>query len=357
MKQRVSTRRHRVPSNAPYSSMIKVFSLFIALQSLALIAPRVAESAVIFSTISRRELSVGDRILFSVSTIVPKGATVVPPDPATSFGALVVKEWNSKKHELSKADSIVFDYVVTTYKAENCTIPSLPYYVENGTVRDSLKTVAAPLTVVPLCTADTLDIMDLKPQQTTGKHPLLWLVTGNRPLIWLGVLLAIAAGILARRYLRKLKKPAPPPPPKPPYDEAIEAIAALEAKQYLLKGMVREYVFELSDILKRYIERSFSINAAEFTTEEMLAWLGISPLDKSLRASMEWFFRAADPVKFAKYLPEQKSIDRFIVEARGFLEATKPQEAVPGEASNGNQGKPDIKPTASGIQKVTGGAG
>lgn len=317
---------------------------------MVLVGPRVAESAVIFSSVSQRQLSVGDRVLFSVSTIVPKGATVLPPDPAASFGTLVVKEWNSKKHELSKADSVVFDYVVTTYKAENCTIPPLSYTVENGTTIDTLKTEAAPLTVIPLCNADTVDIMDLKPQQIAGKRPLLWL--------WILLsALALTAGIIAaRHFIIARKKPPPPPPPKPPFDEAIEALSALEAKQLLMKGMVREYVFELSDILKRYIERSFGINAAEFTTEEMLAWLGISPLDKSLRASMEWFFRAADPVKFAKYLPDQKTIDRFMVEVRTFLEATKPRETLPGESAETSRSGTTGNPSTSGKQKPAGGA-
>jgi hypothetical protein len=344
MKQWISLRRDSVSKRTLYTSMIKILSFFVALQSVLLIVPQRAESAVIFSTISQRQLSVGDRILFSVSTIVPKGATVQPPDPSTGFGALVVKEWNSKKHELSQADSIVFDYVVTTYKAENCTIPSLPYTVENGTKTDTLKTEAAPLTVVPLCTADTVDIMDLKPQQAAGKRPLLWL------WVLLGALALTAGIIAARHFIIARKKPLPPPAPKPPYDEAIEAIAALEAKQHLMKGMVRDYVFELSDILKRYIERSFGTNAAEFTTEEMLAWLGISPLDKSLRASMEWFFRATDPVKFAKYLPDQKSIDRFMVEVRNFLDATKPRE----KPDDGQTGQA-ANPPGSDVQKANGG--
>lgn len=341
-------KRHRAGNSILSSSMISIFSLFVGLQFIVLIAPKAAESSIIVSTISNRELSVGDRLLFSVSAIVPKGATVVPPDPASSFGTVTVKEWNSKKHELSQADSIVFDYVITTYKAENCTIPSLSYMIENGTARDSLKTVAAPLTVIPLCTADTVDIMDLKPQQIAGKRPLLWL------WILLGALAIVAGILIARNFIKKLKKPLQPPPPIPPYDEAIEALKTLEAKQYLMKGMVREYVFELSDILKRYIERSFTINAAEFTTEEMLAWLGISPLDKSLRASMEWFFRAADPVKFAKYLPEQKAIDRFIVEVRNFLEATKPQVTTPDKSTGSN---PTPNQPESAAQKMTGGAG
>ena len=37
----------------------------------------------------------------------------------------------------------------------------------------------------------------------------------------------------------------------------MEALSLLDGKTYLAKGMIREYVFELSDIFKRYIERRF----------------------------------------------------------------------------------------------------
>jgi hypothetical protein len=278
----------------------------------------IAGGAVIFSNVSTRELSVGDRVHLNITIMSPKGSVVVPPDPSSSFGNITVKEWNSRKFEQTKADSLVFEYAITTYKAEPCTIPALSFVLESKDVHDTLKTEAIPLTLVPQITTDSADIMDLRPQQVTGKRPLLWL--------WLLVaaILAAAATLIGRYYFKRLQRPPPPPPPKPPYEEAMEALAALESKQYLQKGLVREYVFELSDILKRYIERRFSINAAEFTTEEMLAWLGISPLAKEQRMAMEWFFRTTDPVKFAKMLPDNDTIDRFGSEARAFLEATKP---------------------------------
>ena len=280
--------------------------------------PSICGAAVIFSTVSNQELSVGDRIHFSVTIMGPKESTVVPPEPSSSFGNITVKEWNSRKFEQTKADSLVFEYSLTTYKPEPCTIPALSYILESRDKRDTLKTEAIPLTLVPQITTDSADIMDLRPQQNTGKRPLLWL------WLLLSAILLTAAILAGRYYFKRMQRPPPPPPPKPPYDEAMEALAALDAKQYLLKGLVREYVFELSDILKRYIERRFSINAAEFTTEEMLAWLGVSPLAKEQRAAMEWFFRAADPVKFAKMLPDQDTLDRFGAEARAFLEATRP---------------------------------
>jgi hypothetical protein len=299
-------------------SNCKHFSVYTGILLLIGILQNV-QGAVIYSTINQRELSVGDRIYFTVTAMVPQGATIVPPDPGTGFGSMVVKEWNNRKFPRTRADSLVFEYALTTYKAENCTIPSLPYVLQTGSSSDTLRTGSIPLKIIPLLTTDSADIMGLKPQQVTGSRPLLWL--------WLLVAAAavVAAAFGARTFIAKKRKTPPPPPPKPPYEEAIEALAALEEKKYLQKGMIREQVFELSEILKRYIERRFGVNAAEFTTEEMLAWLGVSSLDKENRSLLEWFFRATDPVKFARFTPDRDTIERFGTEVRSFLEATRPR--------------------------------
>ena len=297
-----------------------------------------AWSAVISTGINRRQLSVGDLINFTVTIMAPKGATAQPPDPATAFEPLTVKEWNNRKVPLKSADSIVFEYELTTYKAENCAIPPLPFILNDGARSDTLRTDSIPLTVISLCKVDTADIMGLRPQQVTGKRSLLWL--------WICLALAgLAAVIFFARSLVRLHKKGPPvPPPRPPYEEAMDALAALDAKQYPLKGMIREYVFELSEILKRYSERRFGVNAAEFTTEEMLAWLSIAKLDKERRYAMEWFYRAADPVKFAKYLPDQETVDRFGVEARAFIEATKPVVEAKKDSGTPPTGGGDVPP-------------
>jgi hypothetical protein len=311
---------------------------YIVSAAYLLLSCAAAWSAVISTSVNRRELSVGDRVNFTVSILAPKGATAVPPDPATSFDSLTVKEWNNRKFQLKTVDSIVFDYELTTYKAENCAIPSLPFVVTAGGRSDTLKTDSIPLKLIALCKIDSADIQGLRPQQVAGKRDLLWL--------WclLGLAAIFAGILLVRMLILKHRKGPPTPPPKPPYEEAVEALAALEAKQYPMKGMIREYVFELSEILKRYSERRFGVNAAEFTTEEMLSWLQVSTLEKEQRYAMEWFYRTADPVKFAKFYPDQATIDRFGVEARAFVEATKPvieviKESEPAkvEAATGNR--------------------
>jgi hypothetical protein len=101
---------------------------------------------------------------------------------------------------------------------------------------------------------------------------------------------------------------------------------------------VREYVFELSEIIKRYIERRFDIQAAEFTTYEILEWTKRSPLESAERKTVEWFFSTADPVKFAKWLPDADTLARFGPQLRAFVEKTKPalQQTVPGKPEAGH---------------------
>ena len=120
----------------------------------------------------------------------------------------------------------------------------------------------------------------------------------------------------------------------PPYEEAIEALALLEAKQYLVKRLVREYVFELSDIFKRYLERRFEVNAAEFTTEEMLDWIKASKLAPEDRKVCEWFFYTTDPVKFAKWLPDNDTLYRFGADVRQVIERTKPAPIAAAQATD-----------------------
>jgi len=279
-------------------------------------------SAIIFSTaLTAKSLSVGDRIGYSVKLIVPKNATVTPPTPETDFGSSIqVKEWNMYTTEREHSDSLTYAYVITTYIPEPCSIPELHFIVQSDEGTDTITTEVQPLQVVSVITADSADLMGLKAPLSAGKAPKWWL--------WLS---CIAAGIAALVFggiqlSNKLRHQPPPPPPVPPYEEAINALNELGVKKYLQRGLIREYVFELSEIFKRYIGRRYECSASDFTTEEMIAWSGAATLSKKLKTSIDWFFRTTDPVKFARLVPDSDTIDRFTAEVREFLEATKPSE-------------------------------
>jgi hypothetical protein len=280
-------------------------------------------------TVIPDSVTVGDVITMSVTLKAPKGVQVISPETENGFGDFTVL--STKKSEIGEdddtdIDTILYQYSLATYKPENCTIPPLSFLigVDSSMLYDTLQTPPIPITVVSVIPPDAPDsiglaIKDLKEQQKTGGADIrsLW------------VLLVIAAAVLIYYLLEKrAKKKAGSEPStvtlKPPYEEAVEAIEALEAKRYLEQGNVREHVFELSEIFKRYIGRRYDTIAAELTTEEIIAWLEFSGISMDMRLNAEWFFRTSDQVKFAKWKPDTKTTDKFMREVKIFLEATKP---------------------------------
>ena len=268
------------------------------------------------TTVSQPSLSVGDRIRYDVNLMVPSGASVIPPPTEGTFGAVVVKDWNTSKTAQKNADSLNYNYIVTTY-SQQCTIPALAYIVTAGNKTDTVHTTPLPLQVISIIPSDTVALKNLKPQQNAGKPSLLWL--------WILLAAAATGGLVYFRIKNHTKKTTEyVPPPMPPYEEAVAALKMLEEKKLPQQGRIRDYAFELSEILKRYIERQFAVTAAEFTTDEMIDWITSSPLETRPRAIASWFFNTTDPIKFAKLLPDQNTIQRFMPDIREFLELTRP---------------------------------
>jgi hypothetical protein len=295
--------------------------------------------------------TVGDVITMSVILNVPKDARVIPPVTGKGFGDFVVMSALDEIVAGGDGDTVRYQYNIATFKPQNCTIPSLRFLVMNAGVdtvdvngqardvqaqdgrpkdalADTIFTPEIPIRIISVIPTDIPDdsglaIRDLKGQQKTGGMDVrsLW------------VLLAIVAAVLIYYFLEKrAKKKAGEEPPTviviPPYEEAIKAIEELEAKKYLMTGQIREYAFELSEIFKRYIGRRYDTIASELTTEEIVAWLEYSGISREMRLCAERFFCTSDQVKFAKWKPDQKTINSFMDDVTMFLEATKPNSEL-----------------------------
>ncbi len=148
-------------------------------------------------------------------------------------------------------------------------------------------------------------------------------------LTYLYIVLAIIGAIiliaLVVNFLKKRRKPQEIlPPPRPAHEIAYEALNEITNRDYLRTGKVREYYFELSDIVRHYIEDRFQMKAPEMTTEEFLATLKYSGvLNKEQKGDMRDFLSHCDMVKFAKYLPDQGEIELSYDSARKLIDGTK----------------------------------
>ena len=142
----------------------------------------------------------------------------------------------------------------------------------------------------------------------------------------IAILLAVilAAFIIIRYLKRRREHDKALPPPTPAHELAFKALRELKRKNYLQKGKTQDYYFELSDIVRHYMENRFTLRAPEMTTEEFLYDLKnsdvLNPEQKSL---IREFLSQCDMVKFARYLPAESESESSYNSAEKLVEQTR----------------------------------
>jgi Domain of unknown function (DUF4381) len=141
-------------------------------------------------------------------------------------------------------------------------------------------------------------------------------------LAYLAGVLAVIAALYAgwRAYRRHAKERA-----KLPHELALERLEA--ARVLMTENQVREYAFEVSEIVRVYIEKRFGERAARRTTEEFLSDLlkqTGTPLAEYCD-SLEDFLHHCDLPKFARWQLSVREMEAMQESARSFIVHTKPQ--------------------------------
>ncbi len=113
-------------------------------------------------------------------------------------------------------------------------------------------------------------------------------------------------------------------PPLPPHEIAFRALRELKEKNLPGAGMIKEYYYELSYILREYIGGRFGIRAVNQTTEEFFHHLLRSnPFDDGVEAILREFSDKADTVKYSLHRPDRLQADSAFQTAKSFIAETK----------------------------------
>ena len=158
------------------------------------------------------------------------------------------------------------------------------------------------------------------------------LVSPPDPYAWIlptAIVLAILliAGLILWRLYRKKKLPFQSPA-VPPEVSAREGLAA--SRRLLDEGLYKEFVIEVSRVLRVYIEDRFTLRAPHLSTEEFLF-----EAERSERLPLEWqkslgdFLFECDRVKFALANTEQPRMEALYSTAEKFIGQTEPTVAQP----------------------------
>lgn len=134
----------------------------------------------------------------------------------------------------------------------------------------------------------------------------------------LGSLLFLAIAVWVIRWIRKRRRQALSAVDNiPPHQKARQAIQELEAEGLFEKGDIKGFYFNLSEILRRYLEALRGFPAAEYTTEEIAAAIR-HPEDRDLIRLL----KGADAVKFADMRPTPARKEDTVKQARRYIDKT-----------------------------------
>jgi len=277
-------------------------------------------------SLDKIEISAADVAELTLTAEYPEDAQVALPAPATVLGDFLVESQELTPPRLVSGNRLAVEQHITLAPAAagDFTIPVLQ---ANATLADgqllTLQSTPIPVKVTSLLAGDAGTAPELRDIEEPLEAPI--------PLEWkLGGLLAVlllVGAFVWWKWFRKAKiVEAPAAPPVPPGQAALARLDALNASELLEAGDYRAFHFELSDILRQYIERRFSLRAQEQTTDEFLAGLPDQRVFNSeQQLLLQDFLRRSDLVKFAKYAPRAgqsreaaEACRKFVVETDDF---------------------------------------
>lgn len=302
-----------------------------------------AQKSTVRATIQPSDILIGEQAIINVEVIAPRDRNIIfPAYQDTLIKGVEVLHMLKPDTVMTEVMTISQKYVVTSFDS---TLYHIPYMmVIDGT--DTLKTNDFGLKVsAPQLSDSTLAYLELLKEHKTDsidfarlqindikniqKPPFVWqdyLEYLYIPFLIALIILLIALGIYL--YYRKKKKGYffTPKIVLPPHVEALQHLDKLKESKMWQRGMEKEYYTELTDILRKYIDRRFNIDAPEMISDDIIASVHLATDTKSATDGLAQILKLADLVKFAKYTPFADENDLSLVNAFLFVNQTKIEE-------------------------------
>ncbi len=332
----------------------KILILTILLSCISIQFAAFAQRSTAKATIQPFEIAIGQRATISLEVIAPKGRQLVFPAYADSLVSGIEVLAMPKADTVYAHDvmTITQKYIITSFDSALYHIPYIPVIDGLDTIQSNdfgLKVVSPSLSEATLSYLeqlktqktdsvefDKLGVYDIKAIQVP---PFVW----QDYLLYIGLVLLIllvlaALGVGTYMYIQKKKKGYyfRPVVIEPPHVIALHALDHVKVEKLWQQGKEKEYFTEITDILRKYIEDRFGVNAFEMTSDEILNVVNNFMIVESSTESLQQILKLSDLVKFAKYKPFANENDLSLVNAYLFVNQTKKEEPVE-QPTNPNQ--------------------
>jgi len=296
--------------------------------ALAQPAPRVA----IECGLSQTRMTVGDQVDFQIQVRHPDDHQIGPLPADLDFGKLEILDQNVENTPpVDGQATTLFRFRITAFEVGVFDTPAIQISYLSASDAEPQEVSCNPITirVETVLPEDAEDLQDIKLPLDVPADASFW---------WLWVLLAGLAAGLAFWYWRRYKTrkelvPGPPVPSLPPYEEAVAALLRLKELELPRLGETKRHYVELSEIVRRYIERRFGVVASEMTSRQILRELRSQTEADGHGGELAGLLRDCDLVKFAKFEPSLERSRVLLELARTWLQMTRPRPTVETETS------------------------
>jgi len=273
--------------------------------------------------VDKATVAIGDKIKYTIFIEKDRNVEIEPFAFGQDLGNFAIKDFGSKRSVFFNKEKISQWYILDTYITGKTIIPkvTVKYRKKNDPDWSRIDTGEVSIEVKSLLggTGNKIQMRDIK-------GPVGLPSAINKYLVLAGSLLLVILGLLAGYFLKKNKEEGFIPG-KPAHEIAYEQLEALKAKDYIGRGLIKEYYSEVSDIIRHYLENRFKLRAPEMTTEEFLSSArGAAELISEHKNLLKEFLLCCDLVKFAKYAPSVDEINSIFYSAKNFIDQTKENE-------------------------------
>ncbi len=271
----------------------------------------------------KSKIRIGDEVRLILQVDHPRKYSILPPNQKLDLSPFEVKK--AETVPVKKGQNRVqetFRLTLTVFQTGDLEIPPIPvHYTDESGEPGEVHSDPVPVKVLSVGKklTDKDDVRPIKGPVSTGLFRF-----------WTGLFSAMAALLFiflaVKVTRRKLRERKDLESLKPPHERVKIEIQRLKNKGYLEEKNYKDFYSELSDILRRYLERRFGIEALEKTSSEIKLELEKKAFEKDLIRGILEVLSESDLVKFAKLTPDHALAGKLELGILTIVEATTPKE-------------------------------
>ncbi|MEW6555797.1 MAG: BatD family protein [Elusimicrobiota bacterium] len=274
----------------------------------------------------KKKITIGDKVKLTLILEYTDGVKISSFTPEQNLKSFEIKDYKitkeRKKYLLFGRYKKKYEYILATFTTGIYEIKPfiIDFITQDGKPAQS-QTNPIRIEVTSLLDKESAaDIKDIKPPVNLKHHPVFYILVAGIPILVLLCYFIYKYQLQKKNFAQIIDEIVDP------YLYATDELAKLEKTDLIKRGLVKEFYFRLTQIVRIYLSKIFLVNIIDMTTSESIKALREKSVDKKFLVILREFFEFSDLVKFARYIPEEKDIIQSFENARNIVEMVKPKE-------------------------------